>query len=93
MTVKALWVPWEAADMRVGWLVVALVGIGCSSDNGHDHELGPMCQEIIDACHEPGEAGDAASEACHETAHEGDEAVCETEHDACIQTCEDATVS
>jgi hypothetical protein len=80
--------------MRLGWIAITLVGIGCSDDDddGHDDELGPMCQEIVDACHEPGEAGDAASEACHETGHEGDEAVCELEHDVCIDTCENATV-
>ncbi len=80
--------------MRLGWIAIAFAVIGCSnSDDGNDDELPAVCQEIVDACHEPGEAGDAASELCHETAHEGDEAACEAEHDDCIATCEAATVS
>lgn len=78
--------------MRLVWMAMAVVGIGCDgeSDDGQVEELGPICQEIVEACHEPGEAGDAASEACHETGHEGDEDVCETERDVCIATCEAA---
>lgn len=74
--------------MRLLGLVLALGWLaGCEGD---DEEIPEVCQEISDACHEPGEAGDAASEACHDIAHAADEADCEAEHDACIDTCEAA---
>ena len=81
--------------MRLGGTWIALLVTGCSNgdDDHEDDELGPACQDIVDACHEPGGAGDAASEACHEDAHQGDEAVCEAERDACIETCEAAATT
>jgi hypothetical protein len=56
-------------------------------DSDHDHEVGPICQSLVDACHDPGEAGDVDAQACHDLGHDGDEAACEAEETACLATC------
>jgi hypothetical protein len=74
--------------MRLGLWIAAMLISACNG--GHSHDLPPSCQELVDLCHDPGEAGDADAEACHEIGHDGDEAACDAEYDACITTCEGA---
>jgi hypothetical protein len=69
-------------------VVLALAWAGCAGDKDeHDHEEGPICSAISEACHEPGEAGDVEAEACHEIAHAADETACEAERDRCVDYC------
>jgi hypothetical protein len=68
-------------------VAVALVA-GCGGADDDEHELGPNCQAISDACHDADEAGVDGAAECHETAHHADEDACEAELDACTTTCD-----
>lgn len=79
--------------VRFGAAVVVGFGfaasVGCSGDEEHDE--GPICTEIADACHHVAEMGDNQDAVdCHDLAHEADEDACSAEHDACVELCEAA---
>jgi hypothetical protein len=77
--------------MRGWWLGVALGMGACAGDkDDHGEGEGPICAEISQACHEPGDAGNAEAEACHEIAHEADEEACEAERERCVTLCTEA---
>jgi hypothetical protein len=68
-------------------LASTAITVACDDDDDeHDGDAPPVCQEIVDACHdldtEPGMARD-----CHLTAHEGHAEDCEPIHDECIAYC------
>jgi hypothetical protein len=74
--------------LRAAWYVVVLGLWACAGDkDDHGEGEGPICSEISEACHEPGEAGDAEAEACHDIAHEADEDACEAERERCLALC------
>jgi hypothetical protein len=69
-------------------VLLALSLFACAD---HAADLGPSCLAIVEACHEPGEAGDADAEACHEVAHDADEAACTEQEADCVALCEAST--
>ena len=74
--------------MRFGAsMVLAATLVGCGGKDEEEHEQGPICTELTEACHEAGETGDAEAEACHDITHEAVEADCETELDRCTTLC------
>lgn len=66
------------------FLVSSLLACNGGHDSDHDHEVGPLCTELGEVCHDV-EGADA--QACHDLGHDGDEDACEAEYDACIATC------
>jgi hypothetical protein len=74
----------EVRMLRWAWLAMLVVGCGGDDESTHE-DLGPVCTELAEACHEDGASDEAI--ACHEVGHEGDEAACEAELDACLETC------
>jgi hypothetical protein len=74
--------------MRLGVWTAFVVLVGCGGDE-EDHEEGPICSELSEACHEAGESGDAEAEACHDIAHEAVEADCDAELDRCKTLCDE----
>lgn len=83
------WVRFAAA-LVVGF---GMSGVGCSGGD-EEHEEGPICGEIAEACHEVAEMGDNQDAIdCHDLAHEADEDACSAEHDACVDLCEAAAAT
>lgn len=76
--------------MRPLVLSLCLVLVACAGgeDSDHEHEVGPICEELGEVCHEPAENGDVDAQACHDLGHDGDEVACEAEQAACLAVCQ-----
>lgn len=69
-------------------LASAAITVACDDDDDDEHggESDPMCEELGEVCHEPGETNAMAQE-CHEIGHAGDAAACAMAYDDCIALC------
>ncbi len=63
-------------------LLAVLVGCG-----DKDHDEGPNCSELSEACHEAEENGVEGAAECHDIAHDADEDACEEALADCLATC------
>jgi hypothetical protein len=68
-------------------LASTAITVACDDDDDdHGGEASPMCEELGEVCHEPGETNEMAQE-CHVIGHDGDAAACEMAYDECIAFC------
>ena len=85
---------------RVTCSLGLLVGIGLGApscdddDDGHSHdhgaELGPLCRDIVNACHYKDDGSPGQVNTCHVVGHDGDEDECGEIRDECVEACEAA---
>jgi hypothetical protein len=74
---------------------IAVAAPSCDDDDdghSHDHDadLGPMCRDIVNACHYKDDGSPGEVSTCHIVGHDGDEDECEEVRDACVAACEAA---